>query len=202
MPKIIRGIGQNTPEWMDLRIGSVGSTIINDIAPRKDSYKKALYKLAGEIVTGAKADSKKFRYAARGHEFEDKGRKLYMLKTGNIVEQIAMIKGDKPHTHTSTDGIIEKDGFLEVKVRIASIWLELAEGGLEPIADRRQRHWGLYISKRKWVDSVNFCPEIAMAGNGGILIKRATRNEKKIKELENVSDVFIKEMLKLANKYK
>ena len=168
----------------------------------KDGYKKTLYELTGELITGVKAESFKFQHADRGHEFEDKARKLYEFIEGVDVEQIALIKGDKPHTHVSTDSIIGKDGILEIKTRIPSIWLELAEGGLEPIADRRQRQWGLSVGKRIWVDSVNYCPEIALAGSGGILIKRVKRDEKMIAELEAAADRFIKDMLELSAKYK
>jgi len=202
MPEIITDYEQGSDEWFRLRLASIGSTAINRIAPMKDGYKKCLYEFVGELVTGVSAESFKFRHADRGHEFEPKARKLYEIKTGNTVEQVAMIKSDKPHCHYSPDGLVGTEGLIEIKVRIPSIWIELAEGGLEPIADRRQRWWGLGVSARRWVDSINFCPEFAEAGRKAILIKRITRDEKKIKELSDVADIFIKEMLKLTEKYK
>ena len=201
MPEIIYG-EQGTEDWKQLRIASIGGTAINRIAPMKDGYKKALYEFVGEMVSGVKADNFKFRHADRGILFEPKARSLYEFIVGVDVEQVSMIKGDKPHQHYSPDGLIGEDGLLEIKVRIPSVWIELAEGGLEPIADRRQRQWGLHICQKQRIISVNYCPEIALSGNGGILIKRVERDEKMIAELEAAADRFIKDMLELSAKYK
>jgi len=202
MPEIIYG-AQNDDRWAALRIASIGSTVINDIKPQKEGYKNALYKLAGEMVTGVKADSKKFRFADRGHEFEPDAREMYELVTGRDVEQICMIKGDKPHTHTSTDGLIGENGIFEAKVRIPSEFIKLAEGKAVPTADLRQCYWDLHISKRDWVDTVNYCPEIADAKRGGYIEKRIYRNtcEPLIRELADIADEFIEEMLEKAAKH-
>ncbi len=199
--QIIRDIPQNTPEWMQLRLASVGSTAINEIAPKGAGYKNCLYKMAGELVTGVKADSKTFRYADRGHEYEPAVREHYEFVKGVDVEEICMIKGDKPHTHTSTDGLVGDAGIFEAKVRIPSVFLKLLDGKTPPIADLRQCWWDLYISKRDWVDYVNYCPEIVKAKRGGYIPKRIYRKEcePQIKELADVADVFVKGMLNKAN---
>ena len=203
MPEIIRGIAQNTDEWMLLRLASVSSTAINKIAPQGDPYKNLIYTFAGEYLTGTKAESTKFKYADRGHEYEPTAREEYKIIKDVDVEQITMVKGDQPHTHTSTDGIVEKDGIFEAKTRTPAEWLKLAEGKLSPMSDRRQCQWDLYICHdRIWVDYVNYCPELHQKGKRYILIERITRNEKMISELKTVADKFIKEMQKLANKYK
>jgi len=203
MPTIIRDIPQNTPEWKQLRLGSIGSTAINDIAPGTDGYKNRLYRFTGEILTGIPYEDKKFRYADRGHEFEPEAREIYELINGVDVEQITLIQGDTPRTHTSTDGIIGDNGILEIKTRIPSEFIKIANGKKAPIADRRQFYWDLLVSKREWVDYVNYCPELYKAKQGGYLEKRIHRDECKsiIKELADIADEFIKDMLKLASKY-
>lgn len=200
--QIIKDCEQNEPEWFQHRLASVGSTVINQIAPEGKGYKDALYKLTGELLTGVKHESFKFQHADRGHEFEPDAREYYEFVTDTEVEQIALIKG-KPHMHVSTDGLIGDDGILEIKVRIPSVFLELAEGGTEPIADVRQRDWGLYVSGRWFVDSVNYCPELADAGKKAILIKRICYDQRQefIKELADVADKFIKEMLEKAKNF-
>jgi len=201
--EIIRGIDQNTDEWMSLRLASVGSTAINKIAPQADAYKNLVYTFAGEYLSKTKAESTSFRYASRGHEFEPIAREEYKIIKDVDVELITMVKGDKPHQHTSTDGIIGTDGILEVKTRTPAEWLKLAEGKMHPIADRRQYWWDLYICHdRKWVDYCNYCPELHQAGRDYILIDRITRDYKMISELKHVADKFINEMLALANKYR
>jgi len=202
MPEIIRGIDQNTDEWMTLRAASVGSTAINRIAPQGDAYKSEIWKKAGEYLSGTKAESSKFKFADRGHEFEPAAREEYKMIKDVDVELITMVKGDKPHQHTSTDGLVGDDGILEIKVRTPAEWLKLAEGKLTPIADRRQYWWDLHICHdRTWVDYVNYCPELHSAGKDYILIERIIKNEIEIKKLSEVANIFIKEMLKLASKY-
>lgn len=202
MPEIIHG-NQGDKRWQNLRLASVGSTAINKIAPLKDAYKNLVYTFAGEYLSGTKAEDTKFKYADRGHKYEPAAREEYKIIKGVDVELITMVKGDNPHQHTSTDGIIDTDGILEVKVRTPAEWIKLAEGKLTPIADRRQYWWDLHICHdRKWVDYVNYCPELHQAGKNYILIERITKDEIKIKELSAVADIFIKEMLKLASKYK
>jgi len=200
MPEIIRSCDQNSDEWFSLRLASIGGTAINYIAPKGKGYKDTLYKLAGEMLTGVKTPSNTFRDADRGHLFEPDARQLYDMHTGNVVEQIALIKG-QPHQHISPDGLIGDDGLLEIKVRYAHTWLPLAEGELEPIADRRQRQWGLHVSGRDWYDAVNYCPELAQAGKESILINRVYRDEEMIRDLKKVAGIFIIEMKALANKY-
>lgn len=202
MPEIIHG-KQGDDRWHKLRIASVGSTAINKIAPLKGAYKNLLYTFAGEYLSGTKSESPKFKYADRGHKYEPAAREEYKIIKDVDVELIAMVKGDNPHTHTSTDGLIEQDGILEVKVRTPAEWLKLAEGKLPPIADRRQYWWDLHICyDRTWVDYVNYCPELHQAGKNYILIDRITRDGYRMGELSEVADKFIKEMLELASKYK
>jgi len=198
--QIIRDIDQLQPEWFSLRLASIGSTAINKIAPGGVGFTDTLYEFAGEAITGVPADSFKFQHADRGHEFEPQARRDYEFITDNVVEQITMIQGE-PRQHVSTDGIIGEDGILEIKTRIPKIFIKILKGKLtEPIADRRQRDWGLHVSGRKWVDSVNYCPEIAKAGRGGILIKRFYRDEEKILELKTVADKFLKDLDELLGK--
>ena len=201
MPEIIYG-EQRDERWHKLRLASVGSTAINEIAPGKTGYENRLYKFAGEYLTGVRFEKKKFQYADRGHEFETAAREMYELVNGVEVELIALIKGDTPHTHTSTDGLMGDKGILEVKVRIPSEFIKLDNGKTPPIADMRQCYWDLYISGRDYVDYVNYCPELVKAERGGYLEQRIGRDVKKIAELKVISDRFIKEMLALASKYK
>jgi len=200
MPEIIRSCDQNSDEWFSLRLASIGGTAINYIAPKGKGYKDTLYKLAGEMLTGVKTPSNTFRDADRGHEYEPYARQLYEIQTGSDVEQVALIKG-RPHNHISPDGLIGKDTLLEIKVRYPHTWLPIAEGGLEPIADRRQRQWGLYVSERAWYNSVNYCPELADAGKESMIISRIGRDEKMIRELKTIAGVFIVEMMAMVKKY-
>jgi len=199
--EIITECEQNSDMWFQHRLASIGGTAINLIAPQGKGYKKTLYEFAGEHVTGIKAESFKFQHADRGHEFEPVARDMYEFIKGVDVDQVALIKTDN-HRHVSPDGLVNSDGLIEIKTRIPSIFIEADEEGYFPIADKRQIQWSLHISERKWCDRIQYCPEMASAGKKCILIDRITRDNKMIAELKVISDKFIKEMLKLASKYK
>lgn len=201
MPEIIHG-EQGTTEWSNARCASIGGTAINDIAPGGKGYKKLLYEFAGEMITGIKASSFKFQHADRGLENENETWNLYSFLTGNPVEHVSMVKSDQPHKHYSADALIGGSGIGEGKTRIPSIFVQATIDGYFPIATRRQCQWGLSICEREWVDYCQFCPEIHNAGFNGLLIHRVTRDEKMIKELHEVADKFIEEMLGIVDTIK
>jgi predicted phage-related endonuclease len=211
MPEIIYPIDQGTDEWFALRCGSIGGTIINQIAPGKTGYRNALYTLAGEVITEVPAESDGFKYADRGNEFESMARALYSLQTGNKVEQCALIKGDE-HTHISPDGLIGDNGLLEIKTRTPKIFLEAKEKGYFQIDTKRQIAWGLLVSGRDWYDYTQFCPEIENATGNGMIIERIYRDteikvDRKLirvsdmmNELKEISTKFIAEMMDIVKR--
>lgn len=198
--EIIKSCVQGSAEWLQLRAGSIGGTRINKIAPEGKGRNDELFYAVGELLTGVPAENFKFQHADRGHQYEDEARQLWLYSTGMDVEQVAMITGD-PHCHYSPDGLVSDDGMIEIKTRIPSVWLKLAEGGTEPIADRRQRQWGFIVTGRKWIESINYCPEIAAAGLNGMIVKRVLPDHKMMKDLKASADLFISDMLKIAAKY-
>lgn len=200
MMEIITECEQGSDLWFQYRLASIGGTAINLIAPEGKGYKKTLYEFVGEHLTGIKAESFKFQHADRGHEFEPVARSMYEFIRGVDVEQVALIKADNCR-HVSPDGLVDKDGLIEIKTRIPSIFIEADKEGCFPIADKRQIQWSLHISERKWCDRIQYCPEMLLANKKCILIDRITRDERMISELKDVSDKFIKAMLKLAGKY-
>lgn len=192
---------QCTPEWDTNRLCSIGGTAINLIAPGGMGYTKTLYEFAGEMITGVKAESFKFRHAARGLENESATWAAYTFETGNQVEHVSLIKGT-PNKHCSPDALIGKDGIGEGKTRIPSIFIEASAVGYYPIATRRQIQWGLFISEREWCDYVQYCPEMMNAGATGLLIKRVGRDEKMIKELDDAAEKFIGDLYDLVERLK
>jgi len=163
MPEIIRDIEQGSPEWLLLRLGSVGGTGINSVLAKGQgkSRKTYLYKLAGEILTGQQSNEYHAKQFDRGHEWEPVARSWYEFTYDVEVEQVAMIRSPGIRRHHSPDGLVGEDGGIEIKTREPHIYLELVETGKMPIADIRQCQNFLDISGRAWIDYVVYCvPEM------------------------------------------
>jgi len=199
--KIIHG-DQGTDEWRTLRLGSIGGTAIGRIAPKGAGYKKMLYEFAGEILTGTPADNYKFQHAERGLENEDATWSTYTFLTGVEIERVALVVSDLPRRHYSPDALIGTDGIGEGKTRIPSIYAEAVDVGYYPIDTRRQIQWGLSICEKQWCDYLQYCPEMAAAGHNGLLVQRVRRDEKMIRELNDIAEIFLEDLEKLIAKLK
>jgi len=197
--EIIKDIEQNSEEWFQLRLGSIGgSSIAKAVAKGQGkSRKDLLYKLAGEILTGVPAPSFKFQHADRGHEHEDDARGAYEFNHGVVVEQVSMIKNGH-RKHCSPDGLVGDDGMVEIKTRIPSVFIEAMESGKIPTSDKRQMQWSLSRSERRYCDYVQYCPEMK---KNKLLVIRIARDEKLIKELEEGADSFLHDLDSLVAKY-
>jgi len=201
MPEIIVDCEQGSDRWRELRCASIGGTAIGKIAPNGKQCNDLLRAFVGEYLTGVPAENKGFQFLERGHEFEDTARQDYALTSGAEVQQVALVRLDN-HKHTSPDGLVGTDGMIEIKTRIPSVFVTAIEDGNKPINVTRQVQWGLYVSGRQWCDYIQYCPEFAEVGLNPTIIERIERDENMIKDLRSSADVFISDMLKMAEKIK
>ena len=193
--QIIRGVEQGSPEWHDLRRGSVGGSSVNAVLAKGQgkSRKTLLYKLAGEILTGQIADEYQSPHYQRGHDVEKKARLYYEITTGREVEQVTLIKSDINGWHHSPDGIMkaEKRG-LEIKSRLPHIYIELLETEKIPLADMRQCQNFLAITEWEEIDYCVYCyPDMP---SRPAWIKTIYRDEKMIREIKVEVRLFLEEL--------
>lgn len=111
---------QGSPEWISARAGHPTASCFSEIITPKtmkasSSAEKYMYTLAGERITGVKAESFKSQWMERGTEMEDEARDLFQLIRGAEVRQVGLIYPDERHLYScSPDGIFDDTG-LEVK---------------------------------------------------------------------------------------
>ena len=204
MPEIIRGIEQNSPEWWELRNGSIGGSSVPAIIAKgkgkaESKMRRSLrYSLAAEILTGVRDETYSNKYMDRGHTFEPKAREYYELINDVEVEQIAMIKSNLPRVHVSPDGLIGEDGGLEIKTLMPHIFVELLDTGIIDGYHIKQCQHFLSVSGRKWIDYMAYCSEMPDPS----WIKRLYRDEEMISLLESEIMVFLKELDELLERLK
>lgn len=194
--EIIDTINQLSPEWMALRIGSIGGSSISKAVAKGEGKvrKQLMWDLVGELISGKKKENKKVTYEMQeGIIWEPKARSLYELVNGAEVRQIALIK-DGPHKHVSPDGLVGKDGGVEIKIAIPSVFAETKVTRKIATDRRKQCQWFLKRSNRKWVDYVMYCPYL-LDDIFPMFTMRLERDEKEIATLEVGADEFIEEML-------
>lgn len=179
---------QNSDEWIEARAGIITASAFKDVLAGGAGKTRRTYmmKLAGEIITGDPTESFSNGYMERGHELEETAIELYSDRFGAVVEKVGFwrngIYGCSP------DGVIGDDGIIEVKTKGAHIQGELLLKGLVPNEHKAQVQGSMFVSGRKWVDFVSYCPKMPM------FIKRVKRDEDYIDELKIKLGVFNQEL--------
>lgn len=200
MPEIIRDCEQETDAWHQLRLGSIGGSSINSVlAKGQGKLRKALlYKLAAEIITGQKSNNESRWQFERGHEFESECRDLYCFDRGVDVEQVALIRGDVERTHCSPDGLVGEDGGIEIKTMMPHVYAELLDTEKIDLAYNRQCQMFLWVSSRKWIDFVGYCPEFP--ADKRLWVQRQYPNRKMQDEIELGVEEFLNDLNSLLKK--
>lgn len=156
---------QRSPEWYALRLGKVTASRLSDwlavskaktgagkpLKARLDYEKELLFERRfntsfENFVSEAMQD---------GIDYEDFARKQYQEVTGNAVEECGAWYNE--YFCASPDGVVGKDGLLEVKIVKDNTFAEILTNGV-PDKWWKQCQGQLWASGRKWCDfvAVNF----------------------------------------------
>ena len=179
MPNII-DVQQGTQEWFEHRRGVITATRAQALFGRGDSNTKkgfgfgakylkkrddAIAEIAMERLNHAGKPLVTGAALRRGHDFEEEAIEAYTVLTGQIVEPCGFaLHSDFPQLGCSPDGLVGKDGMVQVKVPTSvRKHVEYLQTGFHAAEYGWQLFHELYVMDRKWTDIVSYCPE---AGNG------------------------------------
>ncbi len=179
---------QGSPEWIQARVGVITASCFKDVLAKGQGKTRKTYmmKLAGERIRNEPAEAFGSAHTDRGHEYESAVLDLYKERTGNEVQHIGFMKIGP--FGASADGLVGEDGALEIKTKLAHLQAELLLSDKVPSEHMAQIQGNLFVSGRKWVDFVSFCPGMPL------FIRRVERNEEYIKELEKELQQFEAEL--------
>jgi hypothetical protein len=187
---------QGSPEWLNLRVGKITASRYKDARDRlkpakgeeigKPSAKCIAYaaQVAVERIAGRPIDKTFQSWQMReGQEQEPHARNAYDVETGNVVQEIGAIATDDDLFLYSPDGLIGKDGLLEIKTLLSAdtILRVVGNGDLSEYMD--QCLGGLWLTGRQWIDLVLWAPALEPIGRA-LTIKRITRDDDAIERLE------------------
>jgi hypothetical protein len=168
---------QGSEGWLQDRVGKITASRFKDARDRnkpakgesigKPSAKCTAYAatVAVERLAGRPVDKVFENWQMReGSEQEPHARHAYDLETGNIVTEVGAIESDDGLFLYSPDGLIGDDGLLEIKTLLSPdrIVRIIGEGDLGDFMD--QCLGGLWITGRKWIDLVLWCPALEPIG--------------------------------------
>lgn len=163
---------QGSDEWHDLRCGKLTASHVKDIVTptlklsANDKTRALVNKIAVQRISGIPEDTFTSDKMLRGHIDEEIAREIYAKKYAPVAT-VGFITNDAfPHFGYSPDGLVGRDGLIEIKSRdphlhLASITARERGEGI-PSEYMAQVQSGLMISGRKWCDFISFSHGLPM----------------------------------------
>lgn len=203
---IIEGIEQQTPEWLQMRIGMCTASRVIDVISRltrnsaggqKGDYKKAHYDYLQELVverlTGRASDHYCTPAMEWGIENEPFARAAYEMQCDAEVTPVGFAMHPRIKWFgASPDSLVGDDGCLEIKCPTSGVHLEYLTAGIVPLEHMPQMMSAMACAERQWCDFVSFDPR--MPRHLQLFIKRLERNDELISAMESEVETFLAEV--------
>lgn len=172
---IVHQMEQGSAEWHMIRAGKVTASRFASVMTEAQmkysaSAKNVIAELIAEqqlkacldtawegndIVTGI--DFGGNVWTRRGSDLEDEARLWYAAFKDVDVERVGFVATDDGRMGCSPDGLVGEDGVLEIKCRGAQYHMRMVLG-YDAIAPRTQTQGTLWVTGRKWIDSLAYNP--------------------------------------------
>jgi hypothetical protein len=197
---IINDIIQGSPEWLKLRLGVPSASnfdkIVTTKGERSKQREKYLYELAGEKITGERANTYKNEHMERGNEREEESRRAYEYINDVTVEQVGFCFYDeKREFGCSPDGFVCEYGGFETKDALPHVQIERLEKGWKGTEHFCQVQGNLYVTGKEWWDLVSYSRGIKP------IIIRIYPDDTFIRNLSIELRMFINDLNKLVERY-
>lgn len=153
----IHQMEQGSDEWFEIRKLKMTASNAQAIGTAGVGLETYITNLVSGYLSSAEKEKFSNEHTERGHELEETARALYEIEKGEKVEEVGFIELDE-YTGCSPDGLIGKDGGLEIKCPSDSVFFKQIIENKIPSNYRWQVQMNLYITKRKWWDLVFYNP--------------------------------------------
>lgn len=196
---VIHDVEQRSEEWHALRAKyPLTASCAQAIANNGKGLETLIWEQLSKRYSSGSEEGYTNDDMARGVELEDQARSLYELETGSTVLTVGFVTNEKvsPVAGASPDGLVEKDGLLEIKCpNDVKFFRMMVEGiSVEP-QYAWQAQMQLLITGRKWVDLALYNPNfkqsfLTVRLKAGKEMQKALceglkKGEKIIKEIES-----------------
>ncbi len=195
---------QGSPEWLAERAGKVTASMISNVLmkPETAGFRDYQAQLVAEILTG-KPQGSDFTNAAMqfGTETEPLARSAYEAETGFSVDEVGFCQHPNiERSGASPDGLVGKDGLVEIKCPKVATHLAYHIADVVPAAYKNQMMWQMACTGRDWCDFVSFRPDLPE--HLQLFIIRFKRDPARILELKTAVINFLDCVDKMINQLK
>lgn len=168
----IHDVVQKSPEWFALRKQyPLTASKAQAIGNNGKGLETLCYEKLAEAYSSGVVEDISNRHTERGVELEPQARSLYELETGVTVKEVGFITNNKVSSvaGASPDGLVVKDGLLEIKCFDDAKHFKMTIQGLEIESQYVwQMQMQMLITERKWCDFLAYNPNYEKS----LLIKR------------------------------
>lgn len=207
---VMEGVAQQTPEWLQARIGCVTASRVSDVMSRLkvaskngkagDPSAKCLQyrkELVYENLTNLSWNHWVGPQMDWGTDNEPLAKEAYELATGVELQDGGFwLHDDIPRFGASPDALVGPDGLLECKCPPAS-HLDIITSRVIPVEYEWQMLAEMACTNRMWCDFVSFHPD--MPKQHRLFIQRFARDETRIAEMQEAVIVFLTEVIQAIN---
>jgi len=188
---------QGSDEWIQARLGIPTASRFNKIITAGGQLSKSsndyMYELIAESVIGQPCDSSKSSFMDRGTELEQDAVDLYEFENDIDVDRVGFCLRDDGLVGCSPDGLINKDGGLEIKCPGAKNHIKYLLGDIAK-EYKLQIQGGLLIAEREWWDVMSYNPVMPSKA------VRVFRDDPFIKLLSDALDKFLDQLSEAKEK--
>ncbi len=178
---------QGSDEWWEAKLGFVSASHFHQVLNKKEGRKLYMRKVAAERLTGFREVSYTNKIIENGSETEQEARKYYETVNNCEVKQVGFVMRDK-WVGGSPDGLIGKDGLLEIKCVISSTHIATILSEKMPALHIPQVQGLLWVTDRKWCDFISYDPRVL---SQPMFTVRVERDEGYLKGLAGEVGVFV-----------
>lgn len=188
----IYDIEQQSEDWFNIRKGKVTASHATAIGNCGKGLETYILELMAEYYSTGEKDRFSNKHTERGNELEEQARSIYELTNSVKVNQVGFIEYND-YVGCSPDGLIDKDGGIEIKCPDDVKYFKLLLNGEKEIDSDYiwQIQMNLLITNRKWWDFVAYNPNY----NQSMFISRIYPDKDRQEKLLN-GFVMAKNMIK------
>ena len=187
---------QGSEEWWEAKLGFVSASHFHKVLNKKAGRKLYMRKLAAERLTGFREVSYKNIIMENGSEIEAEARKYYEIVNDCKVEQVGFVIRDE-WIGGSPDGLVGKEGLIEIKCPLSSTHIEIILSGKMPSEHIPQVQGLLWVTERKWCDFVSYDPRVL---SQPMFCVRVERNQDYFINLAGEVGIFVNELKAVIDK--
>lgn len=190
----VLGAQQGSAAWMNLKLGVISASCAKDVVAKKGTETRANYlaELVAQVATGQMEEISS-KHLDWGNQHEDGARGAYEFSEGVEVTQLPFaFKDDSFRIGCSPDGVASNGKAVEIKCpsNSANYVRFLVEKKIKP-EYQWQYNFQLWVLDAEKMDFVQYDPRMNAKP---VAILEVTRDEEKIKALEDLVPEFILEM--------